>query len=201
LSLFQQKYDKLKDAKLILLISKGNEDAFNELYMRYSQHMYAYFYKMLYQDKELAADFTQTLFLKLYEKANFYNDQFAFSTWIYTMASNMCKNEYRRQSRSEPIIKIPLQLFDITEPKGPGNLDSEIFQKHLQVAINELEAIHRQCFVLRYQDELSIKEIAVIVDCPVGTVKSRLYYALKKLSDKLVDFKPNAQKKSNGKNV
>ena len=201
MSLFRQKYNKLKDAKLILLISKGNEDAFNELYMRYSQRMYAYFYKMLYQDKELAADFTQTLFLKLFEKAKSYNDQFAFSTWIYTMASNMCKNEYRRQSRSEPMIKMPLQLFDITQPKGPENLDSEIFQKHLQAAINELEPIHRQCFVLRYQDELSIKKIAEIVNCPVGTVKSRLYYSLKKLSDKLVDFKPNSQKKTNGKNI
>lgn len=199
--MFQQKYNKLNDEKLILLIPKGNENAFNELYMRYSQRMYAYFYKMLYQDNELAADFTQTLFLKLFEKANSFNPEYSFSTWIYTMASNMCKNEYRRQSRSEPIIKMPLLLFDITQPKGPSNIDSEIFQKHLQVAVNELELIHKQCFLLRYQDELSIKEIAEILNCPAGTVKSRLYYALKKLSNKLADFKPNMQKKNNGKSI
>lgn len=201
MSLFQPKYNKLNDNKLISLISKGSEGAFNELYMRYSQRMYAYFYKMLYQDKELAADFTQNLFMKVFEKAGSFNADFAFSTWIYTMASNMCKNEYRRKSRTEPIIQMPLQLFDISNPKGPENLDLEIFNRHLQLAINELESKHKQCFILRYQDELSIKEISEILDCPEGTVKSRLFYSLKKLATKLADFKPNHQIESNGKNA
>lgn len=197
MSLFKKTYHKLNDAKLISFISKGDEGAFNELYMRYSQRMYAYFFKMLYQDKELAADFTQSLFLKVFEKAKNFNSDYSFSTWAYTIASNMCKNEYRRQGRPDPVIKMPLLAFNITEAKGPANLDSEIFQKHLQAAINELEEKHKQCFVLRYQDEHSIKEIAEILDCPEGTVKSRIFYALKKLSEKLADFKPDAQKKSN----
>lgn len=201
MSLFKKKYEEQSDAQLVVYIAKGNEAAFNELYARYAQRMYAYFYKMLYQDKELASDFTQTLFLKLFEKAKSYNSQYAFSTWIYTLAGNMCKNEYRRQSRPDPILQMPQKMFDVSLPLGPQNIDSEIFNKHLQHAINELDSIHKQVFVLRYQDELSIKEISVIVDCPEGTVKSRLYYTLKKLSDKLIEFKPDSQKKKNERNI
>lgn len=182
-------------------ISKGKEDAFNELYARYSQAMFAYFYKMLYQDKDLAADFTQSFFLKIYEKASSYKDAYAVSTWLYTIAYNMCKNEYRKQSRPDPIINMKVSLFDVIQPAGPQNVDSEIFQRHLQLAINALDPIHRECFVLRYQQELSIKEIAEILECPEGTIKSRIFYTLKKLSEKLILFKPEAQKKRNERNA
>jgi len=74
----------------------------------------------------------------------------------------------------------------------PNALDRSLFTARLTDALEELEDIHRTCFILRYQEELSIKEISEVMDCPEGTVKSRLYYALRKLSDKLQVFRPKA---------
>ncbi len=199
MELFGKKYKLLSDEQLIGLLVQRNEASFNELYIRYADKMYAYFYRMLYQDKELAADFTQSLFLKLFEKADSFNKVNKFSTWIYAIASNMCKNEYRRNVRPVPIIFLQQQMFDIVLPKGPKNVDQEIFQKHLQQAINELDPKHKACFILRYQDELSIKEISAALNCPEGTVKSRIFYSLKNLSAKLFQFDPNQKKMNDGK--
>jgi len=191
----------MTDEQLMAHLQEGNESAFNELYSRYGNRMYGYFYRMLYQDKELAADFTQNLFLKIFEKAKSYNSDYNFSTWIYTIASNMCKNEYRRQSKPIPIRYLQQRLFEIIQPKGPRNVDQEIFRKHLQNALNELDDKQKQCFALRFQEDLSVKEISEIMDCPEGTIKSRLHYTLKKLSEKLVLFKPSQKEIKNGKRI
>ena len=199
MKLFGKKYKQLSDEQLAVLLSNKDEGAFNELYRRYADKMYAYFYRMLYQDKELAADFTQNLFLKLFEKAGSFSDEFKFSTWLYSIAGNLCKNEYRRNSRPVPIIFLQQQLFDVIQPKGPNNIDQAIFLKHLQLAINELDSKHKDCYILRYQQELSVKGISQVLDIPEGTVKSRIYYALKKLSEKLMQFDPNPKSITNGK--
>ena len=100
MGIFKKTYHNKSDEALIQLLSNNNEKAFNELYGRYAEQMFHFFYKMLYQDEELAEDFCQNLFLKIFEKANSYDPKYKFSTWIYTMATNMCKNEYRRNSLS-----------------------------------------------------------------------------------------------------
>jgi len=175
-------------------IAKGKEKAFDELYHRYSQRMYHYFYRMLYQNREKAEDFTQDLFLKIVARPEMFDTKRKFSTWIYTVAGNMCKNEYRRNKNRQTSM-LPEKDEDIPMPsnsKGslylPNAIDKELFDQHLLNAINELDEIPRQCFILRYQEELSIKEISAIVDCPEGTVKSRIHYTLKKLSVKLKIF-------------
>jgi len=118
-----------------------------------------------------------------------YDVQYQFSTWIYTMASNMCKNEYRRNSRKRPTIYLD-QKLNITEPQTPKKIDQDIFQTHLQEAINRLDEKHKLCFVLRYQENKSISDISQLLDCPQGTVKSRLHNTLRKLSKELYLFDP-----------
>ena len=194
MALFSKKYNQLTDEQLMELLIKGSEGAFDELYHRYAHKMHSYFYRLLYQDKELAADFCQTLFLKVFEKASTYNSALKFSTWLYTIASNQVKNEYRRQQRPPPTLfiqKVPYQV----EPQGPKNIDQEIFDKHLQSALNKLDEKHRFCFILRYQEEKSIKEISEILACPSGTVKSRIHYTLKKIAEDIKLLHPNKSHK------
>jgi len=171
------------------LLAKGSEGAFNELYARYAESLYHFFYKMLYQNEEFAADFCQNIFMKVFEKVDSYDVQYKFSTWIYTMASNMCKNEYRRNSRKRPTIYLD-QKINITEPQAPKKIDQDIFQTHLQEAINKLDEKHKLCFILRYQENKSISDISQLLDCPQGTVKSRLHNTLRKLSKELYLFDP-----------
>lgn len=195
MKLFRKKYNQYSDEQLIPLIAKGKEPAFDELYSRYADKMYAFFYKMLYQEPALAADFCQSLFMKIFEKAESFNSSYNGSTWIYTIASNMCKNEYRRNEKTAPIRYIhqplPNPQLNTVQPKGPIKLDAEIFQIKLQVALNKLEEKHRMSFILRYQEDKSIKEISAILSCPEGTIKSRIHYTLKKLAEELYLFNPN----------
>jgi len=192
-SFFKKKYHTYSDEELIGLIAKSNEYAFDELYDRHAEKLYRFFYKMLFQDKNIAAEFTQTLFIKVFEKASYYNNSYNFSTWLYTLASNMCKNEYRRVSRATPIINLDKSMKSI-EPQAPKNLDLALFKNDLQLAINKLDEKHRLVFIMRYQEHKSIKELSEILQCPQGTIKSRLHHALKKLSKDLERFRPNQKK-------
>lgn len=164
--------------------AQGCERSFSELYDRYGQRMANYFYRALWQDAQLAEDFTQDLFLKIMEKRAFYDPEKRFSSWIYTVAGNMVKNEYRRVSRK----KTPLETMDVLEENFSEILDQQNFGKQLEIALEHLDDTQKQCFVLRYQEELSMKEIAEIIGCPEGTVKSRLFYTVRKLAERLRAF-------------
>ena len=164
--------------------ANGCEQSFSELYGRFGVRMHRYFYRMLGQDVHVADDFTQDLFMKIIEKGAYYDPKKRFSTWLYTVAGNMVKNEYRRIGRQKPLPTAP-GFFD---ENFSEKIDSEVFEKHLLVALEGLDETQKQCFVLRYQEELSMKEIAQIVGCPEGTVKSRLFYTVRKLADKLRAF-------------
>ena len=166
------------------LASEGCEASFGELYDRHSQRMHRYFYRLLGQNTHRADDFTQELFMKLVEKTALFDPERRFSTWLYTVAGNMVKNEYRRLSRQVA----PLPVEDFFGENFSEDFDAQIFEQQLHQALGELDETQRQCFVLRYQEELSIREIAEILDCPEGTVKSRIFYTLKKLGNKLRAF-------------
>jgi len=181
--LLKKKYHQLSDEQLMPFIADGQEKAFNVLYGRYAQKMQRYFYRMLYQNSQLAEDFVQELFIKVIDKAHSFDPEKKCATWLYAIAVNLCKNEYRRNERYQN------RLQHIAAPVDPVSIDEQLDQQQrnqvLQKAIEGLEEAHRQCYILRYQEEHSIKEIAQILDCPEGTVKSRIYYAVKKLADKL----------------
>lgn len=169
-------------------IARRNERAFAELYERYGRRMHRYFYRMLWRDAAKAEDFTQELFLKIIEKPQAYDPARPFRAWLYTLAANLCKNEYRRKKPGAFESAGP----EMPEPEAlrlPDRLDQELFDNSLREAISLLGELHQHCFVLRYQEELSIAEIAHILDCPEGTVKSRLHYALQKVSERLLIFK------------
>ncbi|MBI1225349.1 MAG: sigma-70 family RNA polymerase sigma factor [Bacteroidetes bacterium] len=166
------------------LASDGCEASFEELYNRYSDRMHRYFYRLLGNDAHRADDFTQELFMKVVEKTSLFDPERRFSTWLYAVAGNMVKNEYRRTSRQAA----PPSVDDFLSENFSEDFDNQVFAEQLHQALGELDETQRQCFVLRYQEELSVREIAEILDCPEGTVKSRMFYTLKKLGHKLRAF-------------
>jgi RNA polymerase sigma-70 factor (ECF subfamily) len=176
------------DEDLLKHSCAGESRAFAVLYERYGQRMYRFFYRMMWRDSEKAADMTQDLFLKVLEKAHLFNTQQRFSTWIYAIASNMCKNEYRKNTLAPELIDgLPDESdMDVWRPEM---LDQTLFDQHLKRAIDQLEEPHKQCFVLRYQESMSVREISEVLDCPEGTVKSRLHHALRKVSAEMTIWK------------
>ena len=161
-------------------IAQRNEQAFAELYLRYGRQMFRFFYRMLRRDAARAEDFTQELFIKIIERPEAYDPGRSFPTWLYTLANNLCKNEYRRQARA------PVELTGVLEDGAgawlPDTIDRQLLETQLRAAIDALQEPQRQCFILRYQEELSMRDIAAITGCAEGTVKSRLHYALQKVA-------------------
>ncbi len=170
-------------------VQKGREEAFNVLYERYGTKLYTYFWRALAQEKEVVEDFTQQLFLKLIERRASYDARRTFSAWLFTIAANMVKNEYRRRSRLTKNASRYSQEDTRFETPSLSQLDTEYHQAQLNKAMNQLAEKHRQVFLLRYQEEMSVKAISEVVGCPEGTVKSRLYYALKYLAKELENIR------------
>ncbi len=175
------------------LVIKGDVKAFEEIYDRYASKLMSYFHRMLWKDKEKAQDFTQDLFTKIVEKPDRYNPDRPFKTWLYSVANNMCKNEYKKQeirkTSNEFEIRDDQLKSDYTDHETQ-RLDSKFFNKVLFIELGKIDPAKKETFILRYMDELSIKEISQIMDCSEGTVKSRLFYTLKILSPKLKAFNP-----------
>jgi RNA polymerase sigma-70 factor, ECF subfamily len=174
-------YTNLTDEALMSLIQEANKEALSELYKRYAQRLFRYFYRLNGHDEMLANDQTQDVFLKIIEKPKSFDTQRKFSTWVYTIASNKLKNQYRdAKSHSEEPLQYLVYQEDIEK-----NIDLKHYEKHLQRSLAMLEKSHQECFALRYFEELSIREIAEIQQCPEGTVKSRLHYTLKHCAKEL----------------
>ena len=151
------------------------QKAFDCLYLRYSEPIAHYFFFALHRDYEKAKDFVHDLFLKLLESPDKFDATQPFKPWIYRVAANMCKNEYRK---AEVVDKF-MAHFQRTAVYYTGLNDAEI---KLSESIKRLNQEQRSLIVLRFKINLSIKEMAEIFECPEGTIKSRLFYATKELS-------------------
>lgn len=193
MSLFgRKKYATCSDEELMELVVRREVPAFDELYARYSKRLLLYFFRMLSNDEERSQDLLHDLFLKIIERPELFARERRFSTWIFSIAHNMCKNEYRwrgvRQPADQEVDTIEADLESAIE-----KLDRERFAAMLDTELGALDEEHRSTFLLRYQEELSIREISQILDCPEGTVKSRIHYTIRKLAERLKAFNPHYQ--------
>jgi len=181
-------YNDMHDERLMNKSQEGDQQAFTILYDRYAPRMMAYFYRMLWSDKERAADMTQDLFSKLIKYSSSFDEKRRFKTWIYSIASNMCKNEYRHE---EVKTRHRASKGDLpSSTSQPSDLDEQLFKEKLDEEVKKLDKVKRSVFVMRFKQELSIKEIAEVMECSEGTIKSRIFYTLKELSCQLKEFDP-----------
>jgi RNA polymerase sigma-70 factor, ECF subfamily len=169
----------LTDEQLIVIYQSNKNGqgqiALGCLYDRYAKKMLNFFYFTLHNDYNKAQDFVHDLFLKIIEKPGMFNNNQTFKPWIYRVASNMCKNEFRN---IKVIQKYNDHIISTTEPVI-SNDETEIA---VRKCISDLNIEQRSLIVLRFKLKLTVKEIAQIYECPEGTIKSRLFYATKELS-------------------
>jgi RNA polymerase sigma-70 factor (ECF subfamily) len=181
-------YDKLSDEDLMAHIRDRDRLAFEVLYDRYSRLMYNYFYRMLWKDKERARDFAQDLFSKVIHHSEQYDVTRSFKTWLYSVAHNMCKNEYaKHEVRQRAASELKYEESSQFAESGKS-MDRKLFNEKLKEALQEMDEVKRTTFELRFYQELSIPEISEVMQCSEGTVKSRLFYLLKDLHKKLKMF-------------
>ena len=174
---------QVDDGAVVSAFLAGEERAFQELVDRYQTRLLNFIFRTI-GDRERAEDLVQEVFIRVYRHLHRFDRSKKFSTWIYTIASNLAKNELRNRSRN------PLVLFqairknwqDEDRPlqfEDPASRPDDLYRKrHLrelvELSVERLPEHHRQVFVLRELEGKSYEEIAEITDCNPGTVKSRL---------------------------
>lgn len=190
--LIKPQYKTMTDESLMISIAKGDKRAFNELYERYSGPLLGYFMRMLWKDREKAEDFVHDLFAKIVRKPELFDPSRKFKTWVYSVANNMCKNEYKKQEVRKNTSSGLDGHYALSD--SSANVEKEVhesrFKEMLDMNLEELDVKHKEVFEMRHIQGLAIKEIAEILEISDGTVKSRLFYATKYLAEKLKEYNP-----------
>jgi len=182
-SLERQTLHELDDAHVVQRHLSGDGQAFGTLVDRYQGRLLNFVNRTI-GDRERAEDLVQEVFIRVYRHLHRFDQTKKFSTWIYTIASNLAKNELRNRSRN-PLVFFqaikksweadhrPLQFEDTTA--RPDDLYRKRFLKDaVDQCVGQLPEHHRVVFVLRELEGKSYEEIADITGCNLGTVKSRL---------------------------
>ena len=178
---------QLSDEELMARAAAGNDRAFEELYHRYARRLKGFFFLQLGGDEKLAADATHDVFLRAYEARSRYQEGRSVSTWLFTIAYNICRNHYRSNAYEAQLLAT-LDAEPISEQQIEVQLDQATLDQALAQVLAELPAPLHQLFSLHYQEELSIPQVAEIVGIPEGTVKSRLHKTLNIIRKKLKKY-------------
>jgi RNA polymerase sigma-70 factor (ECF subfamily) len=157
--------------------AKGNKDAFKLLILRYQRMVFSFLGKFLFH-AQVVEDLAQETFLKAYKNIVDFNVEkgASFSTWLITIARNLAINEKaKKKRRREHPGSFMDRNQDFNEENPQVIMEKNSLNFRVQNAINRLPEKFHTAVVLSYFDELSLEEIAQIEECPVGTVKSRVF--------------------------
>ena len=130
-------------------------------------------------------DETQELFIKVIMHAKKFDGRKSFSTWLYSIAHNMCKNQYRSE---EVRLKYRNMKPETNQASHEKQIDLRRFREAVHACVDELNEEKRSLFILRFQEQMTVPDISRILELPEGTVKSRLFTLLKEMKDKLKQF-------------
>jgi len=185
------------DWDIVQRVQAGDVAAFDVLTLRYRGRVYGMIYNMT-SNREDAADLTQDAFIKSFQSINRFQGQSSFFTWLYRIAVNstlthLRKNSLRTFFSLEKVDENDRQSAEVIEALTDNSgVERNTFVKELQERLNDamqkLSIRHRTVVTLFEIDGLSHQEIAEIMNCSVGTVRSRLHYAKQQLQSELQPF-------------
>jgi RNA polymerase sigma-70 factor (ECF subfamily) len=185
------------DAALMIRVKQGDSGAFAELVDKYKQPVMNLAYRML-RDATEAEDLAQNVFIQVYRSAQRYKASSKFSTWLFTIARNLCLNEIRRRAR-HPADSLdtphpehdgqPLRQFEDRQTCSPpeGLLYGELEQK-IEHSLADLPENQRTAILLCRQEELSYEDIAQVLGCSLSATKSLIHRARETLKQRLKPY-------------
>jgi len=175
------------DEEILSTFLKGDETMFAELVRRYEKPLYAFLCRMT-GDPADAPDLFQETFVRVYRSAGSFRRDSRFKTWLYAIASNLCRSRLRK-GRGEETLSLDTGDFawELASADAPGQsgLESEEIGRHVAAAVKELPGEQREVFLLRVYDEMSYAEIATTLGRPLGTVKTQMRIAVQRLRGRL----------------
>ena len=190
MQLFHLHTKNKSDEELMAQVKGGSDSAFDELYQRYARRLNGFFFCQLGGDEERAADAVQDVMLRLYEARGRYRVGESVATWVFAMAYNLCKNQYRHLEHEQNYLAL-LDAEPITESRVEVQMDRQQLEEALQQVLSSLAPPLRMLFSLRYEEDLTVPQIAKIQELPEGTVKSRLHKTMTIIRNKLKEYEDN----------
>lgn len=180
---------KREDFDLVTRATKGDQKAYEELVNRYKGQLHNLMYRMVHSMQE-AEDLVQEAFMKAFGSLANFNYEYAFSTWLYKIATNNCIDHLRKKKLQTFSIDAPIEYKDSTYTMEIPDLtyypDKEMIRNErnslIKVAIDSLPEKYKTVIYLRHSDELSYEEIASMLNIPIGTVKARIFRAREMLN-------------------
>lgn len=188
--------DQLSDAEIVRRFKNGEHHLFDILVQRYSNKAYQIAYGVL-GHREDSEEVAQDVFIRIYKALPKFRGDSEFTTWMYRIAMNLARNKYRYNKSRGAKRKISMQatigdddkrtLIQIPEkrlsPDDQAGLDE--YQRNIMREIDNLPPLYRDALVLRNIDQMSYEKIAEVLDCKLGTIKSRIARAREELRKRL----------------
>ncbi len=184
--LFHKPLASLTDDELMERVSSRDDDgAYGELYRRHARRLMGFFFRQTGKDEALAADLLQDAFMRIWTSRNKFSGT-GFSTWLFTISFNLLKNHFRHDEHRKQYEAIVTKQQDIVaDDRIIEQIDSRAFDHALERELAGLPPEGRLLFSLRFEEELTVRQIAEVMALPEGTVKSRIHALTQTLKQKL----------------
>lgn len=175
---------RTEDARLIQRALRGDQFAYKQLMKKYHDPIFNLVYRMIH-DKQQVEDLTQETFVKAFASLKYFNEEYAFSTWLYKIATNSSIDYIRKRKLNTFSIDKPVAMedsdFSFELPDTTYQPDKTIIQRQrttlIEEAIEKLPEKYRKVIILRHTEERDYAEIAKILKLPIGTVKAHIFRA------------------------
>ena len=186
-----------EDTELVAKCQRGDTQAFNDLVTKYRGRVYAMIYNMVHNEQD-AWDLAQDGFLKAWKSIGQFRGRSAFYTWLYRIMMNVTIDWVRRkQVAGDAEFDEELGLHEVeagastvpaAAPLPFQKMERDEIRRRINQAVKKLSPEHRAVILMREMDGMQYEEIAAALDCSIGTVMSRLFYARRKLQETLRDI-------------
>src|SRR6186713_3445499 len=178
------------DEELVARSRGGDLDSFNQLIIRWERPIYALAYRVIGREEE-ARDVCQEAFLRAFRGLPGFKGQAKFSSWLYRITLNLCRDWIRRQRRA-PVSQLPedMDVLEMAAARGPvESIEDLVARRELSAVVEEAMAMlpdeQRTAIILKEYHGMTFQEIADLQGCPLSTVKTRLYQGLSVLRRQL----------------
>src|SRR6267143_545609 len=187
---------KVSDEKLVRGAQRGDMVAFEELVARHRDKIYARAFSMMRNEDE-AVDLSQEAWVKAWQRLKQFQGEASFATWMTRIIINLCLDQLRKQKRlrAESIEQLDEESggverqMPVVTPNPTERMERGELRQRIDEALGKLSCEHRTVLILHEFEELEYKEIAKRMQCSIGTVMSRLFYARRKIAALLAGWK------------
>jgi RNA polymerase sigma-70 factor, ECF subfamily len=179
------------DEELVTRATAGDLESFNQLVLRWERPIYALAYRTLGREED-ARDVVQEAFLRAFRGLRGFKGEAKFSSWLYRITLNLCRDWIRRERRA-PLIQVPegVDAVDLADDQAApvDSVEDLVARREMSLAVSramaELPEEQRTAIMLKEYHGLTFQEIADLLECPLSTVKTRLYQGLSVLRRRL----------------